>query len=115
MTSCLLFGQSSPTPTTVFPIPTVEIRIINLDLHQQQEKKLVSTPIPGGGIMWIHPDLLNDVRPWTTVFRKKARGKSKQANVIIVSTIEPGSDVNSLTNSEKEEEVLAADITRPLA
>src|SRR3954467_7091531 len=65
--------------------------------------------------MWIHPDLLDDVCQWTTVFCKKSRGKSRQANVVITSTIEPDSDVNSLTDSEKEEEVLAADITRPLA
>src|SRR5438270_902215 len=83
--------------------------------HRQQEKGLVPIPIPGGGTMWIHPDLLDDVRPWTTVSRKKSRGKSKQANVIIASIIEPDSDINSLTDSEKEEEVLAADITRPLA
>src|SRR3954467_13634993 len=65
--------------------------------------------------MWIHPDLLDDVCQWTTVFCKKSRGKSRQANVVITSTIEPDSDVNSLTDSEKEEEVLSADITRPLA
>src|SRR3954462_9346465 len=115
MISCIQFGQSPPTPTTVYPIPAVEMRIINSDPHHQQEKGLVSTPIPGGGTMWIHPDLLDEVSPWTTVFRKKSRGKTKQANVIIASTIEPDSDVNSLTDSEKEEEVLAAGITGPLA
>src|SRR4051812_11483684 len=47
MTLCLQFGQSPPTPTTVFPIPAFEMRIINSDPHRQQEKELVSTPIPG--------------------------------------------------------------------
>src|SRR4051812_23314444 len=61
MTSCLQFGQLLPTPTAVFPIPAVEMRIINSDPHRQQEKGLVSTPIPRGGAMWIHPDLLDDV------------------------------------------------------
>src|SRR3954469_17756038 len=42
-------------------------------------------------------------------------GKTKRANVVIASTIEPDSNVNSLSESEKKEEVLAADITRPLA
>src|SRR5436190_440213 len=65
--------------------------------------------------MWIHPDFLDDVHPSTTFSRKNSRGKSKQTNVIIAFTIEPDSDANSLTDSEKEEEVLAADITRPLA
>src|SRR3954464_5362417 len=114
MTSCIQFGQSPPTPTAVYPVPTVEMRVINSDPHRQQEKGLVRTTIPGGGIMWIHPDLLDDVHPWTTVSCKKSRGKTKQANVIIASTIIPDSDVNSLPDSEKEDEVLAADITRPL-
>src|SRR3954468_7678372 len=49
MTSCLQFGQSPPTPTAVYPIPAVEMRIINSDPHRQQEKGFVSSPIPGGG------------------------------------------------------------------
>ena len=64
--------------------------------------------------MWIHPDLLDEVAPWNTVSCKKSRSKTKQVNVIIASTIEPDSDVNSLTNSEREEKVLAAGVTRPL-
>src|SRR4051812_5301363 len=94
MTSCIQFGLSPPTPTAVYPIPTVEMRVINSDPHR--------TTIPRGGTMWIHPDLLDEVSPWTTVSRKKSRGKTKQANVIIASTIEPNSDVNSLTDSEEE-------------
>src|SRR4051812_15717193 len=86
MTSCLQFGQSPPTPTAVFPIPAVEMRIINSDPHRQREKGLVSTSVPGGGIMWLHPDLLEEVRQWTTVSRRKSEGKSRQANVIIAST-----------------------------
>src|SRR3954467_13845867 len=115
MTSCIQFGQSPPTPTAVYPIPAVEMMIINTDPHRQQEKGLVRTPIPGGGTMWIHPDLLDEVFPWTTVSRRKFRGKTKQANVIIASIIEPDSDVNSLTDSEEEGEVLAASVATPLA
>src|SRR5436853_2139741 len=65
--------------------------------------------------MWVHPNLLDDLGQWTTVSRKRSKGKSRQANVIIASTIEPDSDVNSLTDSDQEEEVLAADVSRPLA
>src|SRR5436190_6120486 len=64
--------------------------------------------------MWIHPDLLDEVTPWTPVSCKKFRGKIKQANVIIASSIEPDSDVNSLTGSEEEEEVLTASVAGPL-
>src|SRR4051812_3877015 len=45
---------------------------------------------------------------------RKSKGRSKQVNVIIAYTIEPDSDVNSLTYFEKEKEVLAADITESL-
>src|SRR5256886_7216699 len=99
----------------MYPIPAVELRVINSDLHLQQETGLVRTTIPGGGTMWIHPDLLDEVIPWTTVSRRKSKGKTMQANVIIASTIEPDSDVNSLTDSEEEEEVLAAGVAAPLA
>src|SRR4051812_48183853 len=114
MTSCIQFGQSPPTPPVVYPIHAVEMRIINSDPHRQQEKVLVRTTLPGGGAIWIHPDLLDEVTPWTTVSRKKSRGKTKQANVIIASSIEPDSDVNSLTDSGDEEEFLAASVARPL-
>src|SRR3954463_6810811 len=65
--------------------------------------------------MWIHTDLVDEVTPWTTVSCGKSRGKIKQANVIIASTIEPDSDVNSLTDSEEEEEVLAANVAGTLS
>src|SRR3954469_9298285 len=91
------------------------MRVINSDPHHQREKGLVRTTIPVGGTMWIHPDLLDEVTPWTTVACKKSRGKTKQANVIIASTIKPDSDVNSLTDSEEEGEVLAASVATPLA
>src|SRR2546430_4993342 len=63
MTSCLQFGQLPPTPTVVYPIPVVEMRIINSDPQRQHEKGLISSPILGGGTMWIHHDLLDDVHP----------------------------------------------------
>src|SRR4051812_9846204 len=115
MTSCIQFDRSPPTPTSVYPIHAVEMRIINSDLHHQQEKGFVRTTLPGGGAMWVHPDLLDEVTPWTMVFRKKSRGKTKQANVIIATSIKPDSDVNSLTDSGDEEEVLAASVVGPLA
>ena len=81
------------------------MRIINSDPHHRQEKGLVSTPTPDGGTMWVHPDLFDDQGQWITVSHKRSKGKSRQANVVIASTIEPDSDVNSLTDSDKEEEV----------
>src|SRR5256886_12555988 len=40
MTSCIQFGQSPPTPTAAYPIPAVEMWVINSDPHRQQEKGL---------------------------------------------------------------------------
>src|SRR5436189_3032138 len=62
MTTCLRFGQSPPTPTAVYPIPVVEVRIVKSDPHYQQEKRLVSTPFSGGETICMHPDLLDDLR-----------------------------------------------------
>src|SRR3954463_15458482 len=76
MTSCLRFGQSPPTPTAVYP----KVRIVNSDPHFQQEKRLVSIHVSGGGTICLHPDLLDDVRPWTMISCRKSRGKTKQAN-----------------------------------
>src|SRR3954463_13597468 len=41
MTSCIQFGQSPPTPTAVYPVPAIEMRVINSDPHCQHEKGLV--------------------------------------------------------------------------
>lgn len=66
------------------------------------------------GVMWIHLDLLDENGQWTNASRKKSKGNSKMANIIIASTIEPNSDVNSLTDIKKEELVLATEATGPL-
>ena len=46
---------------------------------------------------------------------RSPEAKPKQTNVTLASTIEPDSDVNSLTDFEEEEEVLAAGVAGPLA
>ena len=58
MTSFLQFGDQPPTPAGVVPIPKGELRMINIDPHHQQEKGLVPVPSLQGGIMWVHPDLV---------------------------------------------------------
>src|SRR3954466_11213534 len=52
MTSCIQFGRSPPTPTAVYLILVVEMRVINSDPHRQQGKGLVRTTIPEGETMW---------------------------------------------------------------
>lgn len=51
-TSFIRFGQFLPIPSTVNPIPKVELWIININLHQCQKKRLVPVPTPDVGIMW---------------------------------------------------------------
>jgi len=76
--------------------------MINTDLHHQQEKGLVPIPTPQGGIMWVHPDLVES-QQWTTVTNRKSKGKTKAApcNVVGVSSREAETDVPSLTDSEE--------------
>ena len=57
MTSFLQFGRQPPTPSGVVPIPRGELRMVNTDPHQQQEKGLVPVSTPQGEVMWVHPDL----------------------------------------------------------
>ena len=84
--------------------------MINIDTHHQQEKDLVPIPTPQGEVMWVHPDLV-DGQQWTTVTSRRSKGKAKASsyNVVCVSSREAEIDVPSLTYSEEETVVLAAE------
>ena len=58
-TSPIQFGRDlPPTPTRVVPIPKGEIRVINIDPHNQKEKSLIPVPTPRGETIWVHPDIV---------------------------------------------------------
>ena len=116
MTSALHFGTRPPMPVGVISVPKGELRVVNTDPHQQQEKGLVPVPTPEGGIMWVHPDLV-DEQQWTTVTNRKSKGKGKASSchVICASSREADADVPSLTDSEEETIVLAAEPNQPTA
>jgi len=84
--------------------------MINIDPHHQQEKGPVLVSTPQGEVMWIHPDLV-DGQQWTTVTSRRSKGKAKASscNVVCVSSREAETDVPSLTDSEEETIVLAAE------
>jgi len=46
MMSFLQFEVRPPTPAEVFPIPKMELRVLNIDPHHQQEKGLIYVPTP---------------------------------------------------------------------
>ena len=60
--------------------------------------------------MWVHPDLVEGSQ-WTTVTHRKSRGKAKASpcNMVCASSREAETDVASLTDSEEEIIVLAAE------
>ena len=111
MTSFLQFRKQPPAPPGVVPIPKGELRMINTDPHHQQEKGPVPVATPQGGIMWIHPDLVED-QQWTTITNKKSKGKAKASscNVMCASPREAETDVPSLTDSEEETIILAVEL-----
>ena len=115
MTSFLQFGKQPPAPSGVVPILKGELRMINTDPHHQQEKGRVPVPTPQGKIMWVHPDLLEG-QQWTTVTNRKSKGKAKASscNVVCASSQEAETDVPSITDSEEETIVLAAELNKPL-
>jgi len=65
--------------------------------------------------MWVHPDLVKS-KQWTTVTNRMSKGKAKASpcNVVCVSSWEAETDVPSLTDSEEEIIVLAAELNAPL-
>ena len=65
--------------------------------------------------MWVHSDLVEG-QQWTAVTNMKSRGKAKASpcNVMCASSWKPETNVPSLTNSEKETMVLAAEPNVPL-
>ena len=65
--------------------------------------------------MWVHPDLMEG-QQWTTVISRQSRGKVKSSlcNVEHASSREAETDVPSLTDSEEETIILAAELNTPL-
>ena len=84
--------------------------MVNIDPHHQQEKGLVLVPTPQGEVMWVHPDLV-DGQQWTSVTNRRSKGKTKASscNAVCASSREAKTDVPSLTDSEEETIVLAAE------
>ena len=109
-TTPLQFGQDlPPVPTGVVPIPKGELRVINTDPTTKKEKGLVPILTSQGGVMWVHPNLIEDQQQ-TIVTNKKSKGKEKTPsyNAVCASSREAGTDVASLTDSQEEEIVLPA-------
>ena len=89
--------------------------MINMDPHHQQEKGLIPILTPQGKVMWVHLDLV-DSQQWTTVTSRTSKGKAKASscNVVCASSREAETAVPSLTDSEEETTVLAAEPNKPL-
>ena len=102
-------------PAKVVPIPKGELKLVNTNPHHQQEKGLVPISTPYGETIWVHPDLMEGQQS-TTVANKKSRCKAiaSSCNVVCASSKEAETDVPSLTNSEEETIVLAAEPNSPL-
>ena len=87
----------------------------NTDPHHQQEKGFVPIPTPQGEIMWVHPDLVES-QQWTSVTNRKSKGKEKASscNVVCAFSRETTIDVPSLTDSEEETIIPAAELNELL-
>ena len=72
-------------------------------------------PTPRGETMWVNPDLMEG-QQWTTVTNNKSKGKAKASpcNVVGASSWESKTNVTSVTNSEEETIILAAEPNAPL-
>ena len=71
------FGRDLPlAPGRVISIPKGKLKVINTNPHHREEKGLVLVPTPHGEIMWVHRDIIQR-QQWTTVTRKKSKGKEE--------------------------------------
>lgn len=61
ITSSIQFGQHMPAPTKVTPFPREELHIINSNLHHRQEAEIMQVPTPDGGLVLIHPNIVEDL------------------------------------------------------
>ena len=93
-------------------IPKGELRVINIDPHNQREKGLILVFTPQGETMWVHPDIIES-QQWTTITRRKFKDKAKasSSNVVSISTREAKEDVASLTSSADEKSAFAAAVS----
>jgi len=115
VTSSIQFDRDlPPAPTRVVPIPKGELRVVNIDSHNQKLKGLIHIPTPGGETMWVYPDIIES-QQWTIVTSRKSKGKAKifSSNVVGISTREIEEDTTSLTSSGDEESAFAADTGAP--
>ena len=71
--------------------------------------------MPQGEIIWVHPDFVEG-QQWTIVTNRKSKSKAKASpcNVVCASSREAETDVPSLTDSEEETIVLAAELNKSL-
>ena len=78
--------------------------MINNDPHKKKEKGLVSVSTPRGGIMWVHPDLIEN-QQWMTVTNRKSKGKARafSSNVVSAFAREIEEGIALLTSSGEEE------------
>lgn len=97
-------------------VPGEKLQIINSAPHHSREAKLVQVPFPNGGLMWVHPDLIEDEGQWTVVSNKKSKGKVKVKpfNIVSASLKETDSDLVPLTDIKQENIVISAQTTAPL-
>lgn len=58
MMSCIHIGPAQPMVTEVETISQAELRFLNLDAYNKNEKGHVSITMPDGGCLWVHPHFL---------------------------------------------------------
>lgn len=78
MTSCIHIDLAPPMVTEVESIPQAELRILNLDAGNRNEKGHVSIPTPDEGRMWVHPHLLFANNWSSNTFLKPGGGARKR-------------------------------------
>ena len=72
-------------PDGTFSIPEARLEVKHLSAKTQEIKGLVTLTLETGKIMWIHPDLIQDVH-WDS---KKPKSKGKSCNCLLYTSPSP--------------------------
>ena len=77
----LEFGKTPKVtvPDGSFPIPEARLKINHPSAKQQETKGLVPLTLKIGEVMWVHPDLAQEVQ-WDS---KESKSKGRSCNVVL--------------------------------
>ena len=96
-------------PDGTYPVPAPWLEVKHPMAKAQDNRSLVPLTLETGEVMWIHPDLVQDVQ-WDS---KKPKSKGKSCNVISILPDDDNLTSASLSDSEGEKHACTTQADAP--